>query len=676
MRQTKDGGDREDAASDPDFAGGASRPIGSARLLLWFGLVAGWAELATILARDSISGRITMDALRTNRHFLWMIPASNALILGGLGLVVGVLSRRRPDLGRWLACRIGAGATAMAVLLVFEGIDARASLVLACGIGAFLGRAMESRAGSLARCVRIGLPALLLALVGWSTWGYLRTSGAERSELDALPPATSGAPNVVLIVLDAVRASSLSLYGHDRPTSPNLERLARRGVVFDEARPSSSWTLPSHASMFTGRWPHDLSVGWDEPLDDSRPTLAGYLATRGYATAGFVGNTYYCNAQYGLNRGFARYEDDYENLDVSLFEVVRSTGMGRRLLRVFGHKYHVAGGGTSLRKSAEMINRDVLGWIEGQPADRPFFAFLNYYDAHGPYVPPDGPDTRFGLNALPQARKDVILDRYRRLKAGAHRPADGTPQQVERDLTDLMRDSYESCIAYLDRQIGQLVDELDRRKVLEKTLVIVTSDHGEHFNEHGFFGHGHSLYRPEVHVPLVILPPGSGAAGSSVREPVTLRDLAATTVDILGVAARSPFPGRSLARFWRPGGASLAARSTSPSPVLSELEHRAHSTPMAEVPASLGRLRSIVAGGEVYIHNDGGREELFDLKSDRTDLHNLNAGSASHPSVPRFRAILDRLPGIDLDPPPLPGLRDDELAEGVSQPGRDGSLLD
>ena len=123
-------------------------------------------------------------------------------------------------------------------------------------------------------------------------------------------PLPSGdPPNVLLIVLDTVRADRLSLYGYRRPTSPTLERLAKRGIRFDEARATAPWTLPSHASMFTGRWPHELDVNWHTPLGTKFPTLAEYLGSRGYATAGFVANVHYCSYEFGLDRGFTHYED-------------------------------------------------------------------------------------------------------------------------------------------------------------------------------------------------------------------------------------------------------------------------------------------------------------------------------------------------------------------------------
>src|SRR5262249_52911283 len=123
------------------------------------------------------------------------------------------------------------------------------------------------------------------------------------------PMPSPASDNVLLLVLDTVAADHLGLYGYDRPTSPTLDELATRGIRFDRAQATSSWTLPSHASMFTGRWPHELSVGWITPLDAARQTRAEYLGSRGYATAGFTANYWYCAADSGLNRGFSVYHD-------------------------------------------------------------------------------------------------------------------------------------------------------------------------------------------------------------------------------------------------------------------------------------------------------------------------------------------------------------------------------
>ena len=610
-------------------------------LAAWCGLVAGWLELGAVLIQRSINPRIALDSLRTNRHFVWMIPLSNLLIFCAVGLLAGGLARFRPRLARALGWRVYVAMTALALLLTVEGLYRSASLVLACGIGNWFGPVFARLGTGFPRFRRVsqwvmaGGLAVLIAV--WS----VREATAERRAWSHLPPATPGAPNVLLIVLDNVRAASMSLYGSERPTTPNLERLAGRGTCFTGAFAAAPWTLPSHASMFTGQWCHQLSVSWDRALDATHPTLAEFLTDRGYATAGFVANTYYCNARYGLNRGFARYEDYYENRTISPFEVAASSGLGKLLLGALGIPTKVfEDARASVRKTAAMINRDILDWLDGRPRPRPFFAFLNYFDAHSPFSPPDGPDPRFGLAALPQKRKDEILAKYKKLMDKTLAPADGPPEPIEREATELYRDSYESCIAYLDRNIGLLFDELERRGLLANTLVFVTSDHGEHFMEHGFMGHGLSLYRREVHVPLLIFPPSGTPVAKTVAEPVSLRDLPATVLDLIRLDDRSPFPGQSLAPFCWSEPTAPRSRQV---PLLCEVGHQKKIPRQGHIPATLGPLTSIVAEGRVYIRNHDGREELFDLLNDPLEQHNLIGQPGLSPSLDHFRGLLEQL---------------------------------
>ena len=270
---------------------------------------------------------------------------------------------------------------------------------------------------------------------------------AEHRALARLPTPPAGAPNVLFIVLDTVRAESLSLYGYGRETSPHLARLAARGVRFDQARAAASWTLPSHASMFTARWPHELSARIDRPLDATFPTLAEYLRDRGYATAGFIANTFFCNSWYGLGRGFVHYED----MALTPLEVLRSSGLGRRLVKGAGALPRNRPGAYFQRKDAPTVNDEVLTWIDRRPRDRPFFAFLNYFDAHDPYLSPVEPARGFGLRPVTRADHATLQDWHTRDKKTL------TPRDVE-----LARDCYDDCIAYLDEQLGKLVDFVNR----------------------------------------------------------------------------------------------------------------------------------------------------------------------------------------------------------------------
>ena len=173
------------------------------------------------------------------------------------------------------------------------------------------------------------------------------------------------------------------------------------------------------------------------------------------------------------------------------------------------------------------------------------------------------------MAALPLAEHAEIDKRFWDLAAGKPVPADFTPERIINEGYNLFQDSYESCIAYLDRQVGLLLDEIERRGLLENTLVIVTSDHGEQFGEHGLCGHGESLYRREVHVPLLVIPPSRSSTARIVNEPVSLREIPATVAEWVDLGPRNPFPGRSLTRFLGDGTEQLPETS----PVLCEVQH-------------------------------------------------------------------------------------------------------
>ncbi|HEX8200293.1 MAG TPA: sulfatase-like hydrolase/transferase, partial [Isosphaeraceae bacterium] len=356
-------------------------PIAPLALAAWFGLVTGLLELGLLLVQNRLYGTATLGVLQLNRHFTWMVPVTHLTIFGACGLVLTFVNRLRPGgtprLAAFLPCALGF----FSLFLTIPGLYAAAWALLACGLAAHVVPRIEARGRAFRRLVRLSLPALLVVVAALVGVRFGRMVLAERWARAGLPAARPGAPNVLLIVMDTVRADRLSLHGYGRATSPNLEGLGRRGVRFEQARATAPWTLPSHASLFTGRWQHELKVFVNRPLDATYPTVAEFLRDRGYATAGFVANTRFCNSWYGLSRGFAHYEDYYEaNLVVSPTETLRSAELGRRILQVACAARNVRPGETNRRKDAAKINQDFLGWLSGQ-GNRPFFAFLNYYDA-------------------------------------------------------------------------------------------------------------------------------------------------------------------------------------------------------------------------------------------------------------------------------------------------------
>ncbi len=220
-----------------------------------------------------------------------------------------------------------AGLGALLVLLVFPQLHRLAAVALAVGVGAQAARLATRRAEAAVRLVRRSLPWLLASVgilaglsVGWRTL-------QERRLVRSRPLAQPGAPNVLLLILDTVRAADLSLYGYSRATTPELERFAQRGTVFDRAFAAASWTTASHGSIFTGRWPSELGITWHRGLGPQWPMLSEVLRARGYATAAFVANEAYAGWETGLSRGFEHF-DDYPR---SLWTAVQGTAFGRRL---------------------------------------------------------------------------------------------------------------------------------------------------------------------------------------------------------------------------------------------------------------------------------------------------------------------------------------------------------
>lgn len=621
------------------------RSRGAAALVAWrtslcFGLVIGLGELLIIAARSWFHDQSTPGNLQLNRHAAWMIPAANTIVFAIFGIVPGMLAGLGPRKVAGWTTALPVGLLAATLLWMIHGLHAGASLLLAVGLACRFHRFAEGRRQRFDHLAARSLP-VLLGIFGCLAVGdaWFVTFAGLRSASSPLPP-TSSASNVLLIVLDTVRADRTSLHGYARDTTPNLARLAKRGVVFENARAPAAWTLPTHASLLTGRWPFELSTRTHGPLDDTFPTLAEHLADRGYDTAGFVANTYFCNSWYGLGRGFMHYEDYPERNSISLFEVLRNAEIGRRVLSVSHSTFHTREGVVGGRKDARTVNREFLGWLGGRPEpSHPFFAFLNYYDAHDPYIVSDPEASSLGFDP-PHAEDLPLLHTWHTMRGGKI-----TPSQRQ-----TASDSYDRCLSYLDDQLGRLFDELERTGILETTTVIVTSDHGEQFGEHGINLHGNSLYRPLVGVPLIILPAGTqreGVAGLRVRPPVTLRDVPATVADLIGSSSSSPFPGRSLARYWRPEatGNPLKPEEQGLNPdeelVLSETWLKLVKNPKIPkhvfTPVQWGPMRSLVGEGHVYIHQANGREELYDLERDREEVNNLVGRPEFAPLLERFR---------------------------------------
>jgi arylsulfatase A-like enzyme len=572
-------------ADDPDI-GLSNRSILLAASLTAFGL--GCAEIALLAVAHFALGRYT----HVNPQNIWMTP----LWYLGVGLLlcaaVLLLWRRHGPTRTVAALFVPTWMGTLGVGMLLTRVHVLATIVLAAGIALQYARAVAARPRLVARAARaMALTPLLLAVL---TFAGLNGSRVLREwQHDAAQEGRR--PNVLLVILDTVRAASLGLYGAERETTPVLTAFAQQGTVFDMAFATSSWTLPSHASMFTGLLPSALPTDWMTPLHDEPVTLAEVLTRHGYRTGGFAANTFYGSRESGLARGFVSYQA-YPIWSPGHF--VTASSIGRALVNNRRFRRAIRLQNIPGRRDAEDIIDSFLRW-QGRDVGQPFFAFLNLYDAHAPYLPPAPWDTLFGP-LLPG--RDPSMQEGRQF----------TTRELQAEI-----DAYDGAIAFMDDRIGSMLEALRSRGVLDQTLVIVTSDHGEEFGEHGVFTHGNSLYTNVLRVPLLMVLPGTIPAGRRIGEWVSLRNLPATIVDIAGTG--EPFPGSSLREFWDTTSPSLAARGDT----LYASVTKARGRP-AGYPVSRGDLHTAMSQPyRLILHSDGGRE-LYRVDIDPAEADNLS----------------------------------------------------
>ncbi|HEY2253852.1 MAG TPA: sulfatase-like hydrolase/transferase, partial [Planctomycetaceae bacterium] len=377
--------------------------------------------------------------------------------------------------------------------------------------------------------------------------------------------ARSRRPNVLLITLDTLRADRLGCYGYWPAQTPTLDALAARGVLFERAYTPAPLTLPSHASMMTGLYPpeHGLVTNGRGRLDESIPTLAEIFRDAGYDTAGFIGS-FVLDAKFGLQRGFAAYDDDMTNTDPTEHGLHRQRDGARVVDAALAWLQRDRAGSSFSRSSF---------W--GSFFSEPFFCWVHLYDAHFPY----------------RAHVDEFGDRF----------------------TDRL---YDGEIAYVDRQVARLLQHLDTQGLRERTLVVVVGDHGESLGEHDEREHGLTLYNSVLRVPWIWSGRGATAAGQRVPQPVSLVDLRPTLLETVGLRDRSlrdpilrdhvPTSGRSLCAALSGGQiAEGSCYSATDDPLL---EH------------GWAPQRCLITTGWKYIRSP--EAELYDLSTDPLETQN------------------------------------------------------
>jgi arylsulfatase A-like enzyme len=529
-------------------------------------------------------------------EWLWLAPLTAAF----LGLV---LARAGVDRTAVLACLVWPGW--MSVLLTYPRLHRPAILILSLGLAIQTARFVTR---SLSPVLDPGRAVPLFGLVVLVLYSL---QGPRRPVSQAQVAEGGQRPSVLLIVLDTVRAQNLSLYGYPRPTSRNLQQIALGGVTFEDALSTSSWTLPSHASLMTGRLPHETSADWLSPLDAEHRVLAEVFRDRGYRTAAFVANAVNAGASAGFSRGFSHFSD----VEFSVDGFMARSQLGARLLDQPVLRRTVGWFDTAGRRAGSSITDAFLEWLDASPRRQPFFSFLNFFDAHHPYVPVGPHAAAFGV--------DIDLEDVFTLLS--RDPGDVSPRSVTSAIA-----AYDAATAGLDAEIGRLISALRTRGFLNDTVLVITSDHGEEFGEHGVFEHGNTLYRQSLEVPLVVRFPPAVPQGIRIAGPVSLVDVPVTMLELAGIRDHG-LPGRSLSEWWR------SNRSGIQDPVISELGEGVNVP--ASLPSSRGDMVSVVANGRHYIANGDGVIEAYAFDSDPSERNNLGPAAAGQ----EVRRLLDRL---------------------------------
>jgi choline-sulfatase len=353
---------------------------------------------------------------------------------------------------------------------------------------------------------------------------------------DPRPPAPTPRPvasagtrmNVLLLTIDTLRADHLGLYGYARPTSPRLDAFARRSIAFDQAYTYWPKTRGSFVAMMTGRRDSQTGYGKSHPvLLDFNPTLAEVLKKAGYRTTAVVDNANVA-AQHGYARGFDRYRETWQEKELP-------TEMDR----------------------TRAITGEGVAFLRGATPDQPFFLWLHYVNPHAPYTPPAPYDTAFLDAAARTGRRLPVVREF----------VGGIPKQWAvpgQDRLGYYVAQYDGEIAAVDQEVGKVLDALAGSSAADRTLVVVTSDHGESLGEHDyFFDHGRDLYDPSLRIPLLVAMPGV-AGGVHTNELASTLDLVPTVLDAVKLSYPPDLAGTSLLPALRGaplGRDTLAARN-------------------------------------------------------------------------------------------------------------------
>ncbi|WP_049919653.1 sulfatase [Haloarcula vallismortis] len=307
---------------------------------------------------------------------------------------------------------------------------------------------------------------------------------------------TDSPRNIILLSADALRADHLSCYGYHRETSPVLDEFAEESIRFENAYSASSHTREAVPALLTGKYP-DVAV--DSKYQLATETIASTLSQEGYATAGFHSNPFVSRA-YGFDKGFDHFDDD---LHLGQNKLV---ALAQRAFDKLRNRHYAR---------AEEINERSLEWLDSLDQEEPFFLWNHYMDTHGPYEPPGEYATLYADRTVSDRDAQSLYQR-----------AIDDPESITDEERQLLIDLYDAEIRYNDERIGEFIEELGSRDLLENSLLVVTADHGDAFGEHGYYEHPRFLQDEITQVPLFVREPGE--TDRAVSTPVSTLDIVST----------------------------------------------------------------------------------------------------------------------------------------------------
>lgn len=562
-----------------------------------------------------------------------------AVTVAGVGLGAGLLLEKAlPRLGSGIRDNLSFVILGTVVaLMIFQtgglGLDhnlpnealvTMGALCVGAGTTAFGRRTRASKKRRLSNAARGGVVVVWLFCSAITAVALSKTNARIEEWMQgsdqSAPLADVRAPNVILVVLDTLRADRLGVYGFDKgDLTPNLDRLADSSIVYTNALSTAPWTLPAHASLFTGLYPEVHRVSWGHyKLDDSHPVLSELLGDRGYATFA-ISNNVLLNAENGFSRGFDSFIDTAKDPYIRGWRLARQCGALQTAAEWMGLSSDAARDAGSALTNALLRER----LLARGPMDRPFFAFINYYECHDPYYPPH----RYTESHMtPQQRE--AYQKFRQGVIDLSVQACGGSDVYDDEQIALLESIYNAEVAYQDEVVGDLLGILEEGGFLENSWLVITSDHGELFGEGGMVYHVASSHYKLLHVPLIVRPPG-GVEGRRIDAPVQPVDIFVTLLEETGTevpatvkrAHRLPLhadqqPERTLSVAQTHGAA------------LGSLSLTQRTNPQADMTHWLTWIDSVYAEGYLLELGSRGRRALFKVSEDpamEEDLAKVNA---------------------------------------------------